>query len=115
MQGVLYEEPSFWLFLLVTIVMGGWAAWQTGKAVASTWKPVLQLIFYILLLGWAVRFFHFALFEGTMVSLHYYIVDTIVLMAAAFCGWRVERSRQMVRQYEWLYAGAGPGRWQKKA
>jgi hypothetical protein len=40
----------------------------------------------------AVRFTHFALFEGTLLSLHYYFVDTIVLMAIAFAGWRVARA-----------------------
>ena len=34
MQGILYEEPSVWLFLLVTLVMGGGAAWMTGRAMA---------------------------------------------------------------------------------
>ena len=30
MQGILYEEPSFFLFALVTVILGGGAAWQTG-------------------------------------------------------------------------------------
>ena len=114
MQGILYEEQSAWLFLLVTIIMGGWAAWQTGQAVARTWKPRWQLAFYVLLLGWAVRFAHHALFEGTFLSLHFYVVDTIVLFAAAFVGWRVQRARQMARQYAWLFESAGPGSWSRK-
>jgi hypothetical protein len=115
MQGVLYEEPSAWLFILVTIIMGGAAAFQTGRAVASVWKPRWQLVFYVLLLGWAVRFIHFALFEGTFLSLHFYLVDTMILMAIAFAGWRHARSKQMARQYEWLFASSGPGMWQRKA
>lgn len=115
MQGVLYEESSAWLFVLVTIVMGGAAAWQTGRAIASVWKPRWQLVFYILLLGWAVRFAHFALFEGTFLSLHYYIVDTIVLMLIAFAGWRVARGQQMAQQYEWLFEAPSPGVWRRKA
>jgi hypothetical protein len=47
MQGILYEESSAWLFLLVTVIMGGAAAWQTGRAVASVWKPRWQLVFYM--------------------------------------------------------------------
>ncbi|HRJ69221.1 MAG TPA: hypothetical protein PK812_06395 [Beijerinckiaceae bacterium] len=115
MQGVLYEESSAWLFILVTIIMGGWAAWQTGQAVARTWKPRWQLIFYMILLGWAVRFIHFALFEGTFLSLRYYIIDTLILMAFTFAGWKVQRARQMLRQYEWLFDAAGPGAWKRKA
>lgn len=115
MQGILYEEPSAWLFLLVTVIMGGAAAWQTGQAVARTWKPRWQLVFYMLLLGWAVRFFHFALFEGTFLSLKFYCVDTLFLFVAAFLGWRVQRGRQMARQYEWLFESTGPGIWRRKA
>lgn len=114
MQGILYEEPTVWLFLLVTVIMGGAAAWQTGRAVASVWKPIWQLAFYILLLGWAVRFIHFALFEGTFLSPHYYLVDTLILLIFAVAGWRVARSKQMARQYEWLFSTASPGVWQRK-
>ena len=34
----------------------------------------------LLLLGIAVRFIHHALFDGTMFTLQYYIVDTIILL-----------------------------------
>ncbi len=44
MQGILYEEQSIWLFLLVTVCMGGWAAWMTGRAVAITWRPFWQCV-----------------------------------------------------------------------
>lgn len=115
MQGILYEEPSAWLFVLVTIIMGGAAAWQAGRATASVWKPRWQLVFYVLLLGCAVRFVHFALFEGTFLSLHYYIADTIILMLIAFAGWRVARGQQMARQYEWLFETPSPGVWRRKA
>jgi hypothetical protein len=114
MQGILYEEPSAWLFVLVTVVMGGWAAWQTGGAVARSWRPRWHLIFYVLLLGWAVRFIHFALFEGTFLSLRYYVIDTVIVMAAAFVGWRYQRARQMTRQYEWLFESPTPGVWKRK-
>ena len=114
MQGVLYEEPSIWVFLLITMVMGGTAAWQAGRAVASVWKPRWQMVFYVLLLGWAVRFVHFALFGGTFLSPHYYMVDTLILLAFAFAGWRAARSQQMARQYEWLFTSSMPGSWQRK-
>jgi hypothetical protein len=44
MQGILYEEVSIWQFLFVTCLLGGWAAWMTGKACASTWRPYLTLV-----------------------------------------------------------------------
>lgn len=114
MQGILYEEPSAWLFLLVTVVMGGWLAWMTGRAIALTWKPHWQLVLYVLVLGLAVRFIHFALFEATLLTLHYYIVDTIILMGFAFAGWRYNRARQMTRQYHWLFERNGPFGWKPR-
>ncbi|KPH75476.1 MULTISPECIES: DUF6867 family protein [Bosea] len=114
MQGILYEEPTVWLFLLVTVAMGGWLAWMTGRAVAMTWKPNVQLVLYILVLGLVVRFIHFALFEATLLTLHYYIVDTVVLMGFGFAGWRYNRARQMTTQYRWLYERSGPFSWKPR-
>ncbi len=65
MQGILYEEPTIWLFLLVTVIMGGWRAWLTGRAIAIDLAAALaSWSFYMLVLGLAVRFIHFALFEA---------------------------------------------------
>ena len=114
MQGILYEESSFLLFLLVTCIMGGWAAWMAGRAVALIWAPVWQAVLYLLGLAWGVRFIHFALFEGTLLSLHYYIVDAIVLLVIGLTGFRYTRARQMTTQYRWLYERTGPLTWREK-
>ncbi len=114
MQGILYEEVSVWQFFFVTCLLGGWAAWMTGRACAQTWRPVVALFFYILGLGIAVRFIHHALFDGTMFSPQYYIVDTIVLLALGFLGFRYTRTRQMVMQYSWLYEKVSPLSWRAK-
>lgn len=114
MQGILYEEPSAWLFLLVTIVMGGWLAWMTGRAIALTWRPLHQLVLYGLVLGLVVRFIHYALFHATLLTLHYYVVDTVILMAFAYAGWRYNRARQMTTQYHWLFERAGPFGWKPR-
>ena len=108
MQGILYEEPSLWLFLLITVIMGGWAAWMTGRAMALTWRHFGQLVAYLLILAGAVRFFHFALFEGTLLSLHYYLVDAVVILIIGSLGFRYNRARQMTSQYRWLYERRGP-------
>ena len=60
-------------------------------------------VVYLLLLGVGVRFIHIALFDGTMFSLHYYVVDTIILLVFGFLGYRYTRTNQMVTQYYWLY------------
>ncbi|WP_134498261.1 DUF6867 family protein [Microvirga pakistanensis] len=115
MQGILYEEPSIWLFLLITVIMGGWAAWMTGRAIALTWRPFWTLILYLFILGAAVRFIHFALFGGTLLSVHYYAVDTIVLLIIGSLGFQYRRARMMTTQYRWLYERSGPFSWREKA
>ncbi|MBH0236934.1 DUF6867 family protein [Methylobrevis albus] len=115
MQGILYEETSIFLFILVTCIMGGWLAWMTGRACAQTWRGGLSLAFYLLILGFAVRFIHFAMFEGTLLSLHYYIVDTIVVSLIGAAGFRYTRTGQMAKQYYWLYEKTGPFSWREKA
>jgi hypothetical protein len=115
MQGILYEEPSFWLFALVTVVMGGWAAWMTGRAMAITWRPYWMLIAYLFILAGAVRFIHYALFEGTLLSVHYYAIDAIVLLVLGTLGFQYYRARLMTTQYRWLYERTGPFGWRERA
>lgn len=115
MQGILYEEPSFWLFALVTVILGGWAAWMTGRACALTWRPTWRTILFLLLLTAAVRFIHYALFEGTLLSVRYYLVDAVVVVGIGLLGFRYTRARQMTTQYRWLYERTGPLTWRERA
>jgi hypothetical protein len=111
---VFYEEDSFFVFLLVTIILGGGAAFLAGRAIAVTWRPAWQVAAYMLVLGGAVRFFHMALFEGHLLSLHYYVVDTAFCFLFGFWGYRATRAGQMAEQYGWLYSRAGMLNWAKK-
>jgi hypothetical protein len=111
---LLYEEGSFGVFLLVTIVLGGGAALLAGRAIAATWRPAWQVFGYSFVLGGAVRFIHFSLFGGSFVSIHYYLVDTMFCMGFAFLGFRTARRSQMVRQYRWLNEADGLMRWRRK-
>lgn len=115
MQGILYEEQSVWQFFFVTCVIGGWTAWRAGRASAKTWGSYPLLVFYLLLLGLVIRFIHHALFEGTMFSAQYYVVDAAVLMLIGLLGFRYTRTRQMVTQYYWLYERGGPFSWRPRA
>lgn len=110
----IYEEDSFWVFVLVTIILGGGAAWLTGRAVAGTWRPAWQVFTYCLILGGVVRFFHYSLFGGTLISGHYYLVDTAVLMAFGFLGFRAARVSQMITHYRWINEADGPLRWRRR-
>jgi uncharacterized protein DUF6867 len=111
----LYEEDSFGVFLLVTVAMGGGAAWLAGRAIAATWRPRWHVAGYMLILGAAVRFFHFALFDGTLLSLHYYLVDTAVCLAFGFLGFRATRAAQMATQYGFLCVRTGPMSWARRS
>ena len=114
MEG-LYESESMLQVALVTGVIGGGAAWLAGRAIAMTWRPFWHVIVYMLLLGCAVRFVHFALFEGTLLSLASYGADTLYLLIVSALGWRMTRAAQMATQYYWLYERTGPLTWRPKS
>jgi hypothetical protein len=115
LQGILYEEDYAGLFILVTIIMGGGAAYLAGRAIASTWRPWWHVAFYMLLLGLSIRFIHFALFEGTLLSPQFYAVDTAVCLIFGYLGFRATRVKQMTTQYRWINERAGPFRWARRS
>ena len=49
---------GLWVFVALTVLLGGAAAFTTGQAIAQSWKPYWQLVWYMVLLAAAVRFFH---------------------------------------------------------
>ena len=114
MHGIVHENPSLLLFLLITGLMGGLAAWQMGRAIAQTWRAFSALVLYAAMLTCGIRFLYFALFQGTLLSLHYFIVDFVVLFAAGVIGWRMQRAQQMRTQYSFAFEGAGPLAWRRK-
>ena len=115
MQGLIYEEDSIGLFLLVTVAMGGWAGWMAARGLAKAWRPLWQIVPALLAVAAAVRFIHFALFDGTLLSLHYYAVDVVVVMIVGLAGYRWTRTRQMTTQYRWLYERTSPLTWRSRA
>jgi Domain of unknown function (DUF6867) len=114
-MGELYETESVLQIALVTGLLGGGAAWLTGRAVARTWRPQLHAIGYMLLLGAAARFFHFALFQATLLSVPSYLADTGFFIVLAALSWQLTRVKQMITQYPWLYERAGPFAWRERA
>ena len=114
MVGVVYEDSLF-NFLLITVIMGGAAAWMTGRACAMTWRPYGVLVAYLAILTAAVRFIHFAPFGGTLLSLHYYGVDFVVVLIIGLLGYRYTRVRQMASRYGWLFEATGPLSWKSRS
>ena len=92
---------GLWIFLLVTVILGGAAAFATGRAMAQAWQPVSLLLPAMLLLGCGVRFVHYAIFAEPLLSLGNYSVDTVILLLVAVGGYRWIRAGQMQRQYGW--------------
>ncbi|MCZ7660961.1 MAG: hypothetical protein M5U07_25560 [Xanthobacteraceae bacterium] len=114
MMGELYGTETWLQVFFVTGLLGGGAAWMTGRALAQTWRPYWQAIVYSVLLGGAVRFIHFALFEAELLSLPSYLVDTLFLIVVASLSFRIARTTQMVTQYRWLYERASPVTWRDR-
>lgn len=114
-MGGFYADESLMQIMLVTGVIGGGAAWLSGRAIAGTWRPLGHVIGYMMLLGAAVRFVHYALFEGTLLSLPSYATDTVYLIVMGTLSWRITRVNQMVRQYSWLYQRASLLTWRERS
>jgi hypothetical protein len=115
LAGFLYEEDSIRVFILVTVILGGGAAWLAGRAIAETWRPLWSVLLYTLILAVVVRFIHFSLFDGTLLTLHYYVVDSAICIGLGLLGFRATRASQMVTHYRWINEPAGPLRWRRKA
>ena len=116
-RGILFDggDYSAEVFAVLTLLLGGAGAFAAGRAVASTWKPAVQVPVYALGLAAAVRFLHFALFEEDLASVHYLLTTFAILAAIAFLGFRRMRVSQMVRQYSWAFQRSGLLGWRKTA
>ena len=109
------EEPhAFWVFLGLTVILGGGLAFATGRGIAQTWRPFAAVAAYMVPLAMAVRFLHFALFEEKLLSLQYLIVAYVVVLGAATLGYLSQRAEQMSRQYPWLNEKSGPLAWRRR-
>jgi hypothetical protein len=115
MDHELYASESLLQVLLVTGVIGGGAAFLAGRAVAQTWRPFWTVLLYMAMLGGAVRFVHFALFEATLLSPASYIVDTLYLIVVSALAWRMTRAAQMATQYYWLYERTSLLTWRSRS
>ena len=106
---------SLAVFIGMTCIIAGGAAWMTGQALAATWRPAWQAVGYALLLTLADRFLIFALFEGQLLSLAGFALDSAVLIAIALVAHRSTLAGQMVKQYPWLYERQGLLTWRRRS
>ena len=108
------SDDGMRVFIVLTVIIGGGAAFLAGRGLARSWTPFSRVFFYMALLAGAIRFFHYALFNGALLSPYYYLVTYAVLLAAASLGYRSMRTMQMVTQYRWLYERTGPFTWRPR-
>jgi hypothetical protein len=111
----LTQERSLFVFFLATVFLGGSAATMTGRAIAMAWRPWWHVVFAMVVLGLAVRFIHFAVFRSTLLTLHYYLVDTAACLLFGLASFRITRVGQMVNGYRWINGRAGPLSWRRIA
>ncbi len=100
------------IFVGVTLVLMGGAAFLTGQAVGATWRPRRQVVFYCGLLALSGRFLSLALFYGDpffqpLNWLYGAVVDSLALVPIGLFAYAVTRASWMTRQYPWLYERSG--------
>lgn len=100
------------VFVGMTLVVMGGAAVLTGQALANTWRPIWQVVFYGLLLGIAARFFSLALFYGDpfftpLRWIYGAVIDSVFLAGYALLAYRITHVSRMASQYPWLIRRSG--------
>ena len=85
MDGWIWPDHDYaWLAFFVLDGLGAAAAVATGRAFARSWSPQWQIAPAMIVLAAGVQWLHFALFQEDLLSLHYYLVALVILLAAAF-------------------------------
>jgi hypothetical protein len=108
MDGWIWPDHDYaWLAFFVLGVLGVAAAVSTGRAFARSWSPQWQIAPAMIALAAGVQWLHFALFQEDLLSLHYYLVTLVILLAAALFGYQSMRVRQMSTQYSWAFEKSG--------
>ena len=101
------------VFLCLTVVLMGGAGFLTGQALARTWRPLWLVFLYSALMGCADRFLVYALFDGELLSIAGYLIDTAVILGLGLIAYRSTRAARMVAQYPWRYRRAGLFGWRE--
>ena len=107
MENLLYEDGGLWVYVVVTVLLGGGGAYSTGRALARSWHDWPMVLLAMAGLAFGVRFIHYALFEQTLLSLQFYLADAVTLSLIGLFGFRYTRVGQMTTQYRWLYERTG--------
>ena len=74
-----FVEQNPFIFVILTVILGGGAAFMAGRNLAASWKSPWLLFIYMLIFTCGVRFLHFALFQDELTSLQYYISHGLII------------------------------------
>lgn len=88
----LYSSTSLLHIFFITVVLGCGCAWLAGRAIALTWRPIPMVLGAAILMGLAVRFIHFALFEEPLNAPVTLLVETAILFAVAMLAYQRTRA-----------------------
>ena len=109
------DTRTLLVFLFLTVLLGGGAAFLMGRNFATNWRPSIQVLLAGLGLAVGVRFLHYALFWEPLLTLQGFLLDAVVVIAFGLIGHRWRRTQQMTAQYYWLYERSGPFSWRDKS
>ncbi len=102
------------VFVGLTLVAFGFAAFMTGQAVADGWKPAWVAVAYTPLLGVANRFLDWSMFGGPLVSGLGFLVEVGWMALVALVAHRLTMTQKMTTQYPWIYERTGPFGWRER-
>jgi hypothetical protein len=106
---------NIFVFVWITGIVIGFAAWMTGQAIAGTWRPYKQVVAYCLLLACVARFLIYGLYDGVLFHLTGYIAASVTLIAIGSFAYSLTRARKMVNQYPWIYERTGLFGWRARS
>jgi hypothetical protein len=107
-------DASWPVFLGLTVGLFGLASFLTGQALATTWRPLWQVLPCVLLLTAFDRFLVFALFDGDLLAVTAFALHALLLAAICSTAFRLTQAHKMVAQYPWLYERDGPFGWRPR-
>ena len=99
---------------LFNLAIVGPASFAAGHAVALAWRHPAKVALYAGLLSAGLRFLDYALANGELWSVGGFLLGWIVQLAICALAFRLTRTRQMVRQYPWLYRRKGLLDWEQR-
>src|SRR3569832_13114 len=98
---------NIYVFIGLTVIMIGGCALMMGQALATTWRPMWQLVPYGILLAIFGRFLAYALFDNKLLAPVPFLVVAALTVLFGAAGYRLTQAHLMVRQYPWLNRGSG--------